>query len=743
MIIYEQLMTARNDASCPGRTSRRVAGWLGVLLLWCCLAPGLRAEPTNDNLLVYSEMLNNGWQDWGWVNHYATNGLPATTDKPPAGLTNCMVFAATGGYQAWWLVHDPINSALYTNLILWVNGGPTGGQYVGIEAQGTSWGPRVSLTAPTNQWQEFTFSLAALGVANITNLTGFQIWNGSAAQPAFYLANLSLTANPPPAVVNVVVNVTNTVRTMAANLFGINQVAWDGNVDTPTSTGILNDLGNPCLRWPGGSWGDGYHWTNEPDSEGYVNRNWGSFSTNFIALATNTHAQAFIIVNYGSSDAGEAAYGVRMFNITNHCGFKYWEVGNEVGGSWEEDDNTNAPWQPHDPWTYAMRFTDYYNQMKAVDPTIKVGAVADITEDGTSNYTNHPVVNPRTGVTHNGWTPVMLTYMRSNGITPDFLIEHKYAPADGDTYGLLYFKGWAADAVGVRQMVTDYLGSAGTNVTLESTESGTAGDCQSVSLVGGLMYADDVGQIMQTELNSRLWWDMRNGQSAIVDSDNALYGWRTNASGAYIGDGGIVYNLGAPGNRYPTYYVAKLLSYFARGGDRVVTVTNNYPLLGTYAVQRTNGTLTLLVLNKSAYASLTAVLAIKGYVPGSNAVVYSYGMTQDNAAETGIGSPDIATNSLTGAGASFSAIFPPYSASVLSLAPAAPRLVVPAGQAPGQFAFQLWGQAGVPYIIQKTTHLNGIWNSQSTNTVTGNYASITNSISNPAMPAFYRAVWEP
>ena len=62
----------------------------------------------------------------------------------------------------------------------------------------------------------------------------------------------------------------------------------------------------------------------------------------------------------------EAAYGVRIFNITNHCNFKYWEVGNEVGGFWEWDWNTNAPYKAHDPWTYAMRFKDYYTQIKAV-----------------------------------------------------------------------------------------------------------------------------------------------------------------------------------------------------------------------------------------------------------------------------------------------------------------------------------------------------------------------------------------
>ena len=35
---------------------------------------------------------------------------------------------------------------------------------------------------------------------------------------------------------------------------------------------------------------------------------------------------------------------------------------------------------PHDPWTYAMRFTNYYAQMKAADPTIKVGGAASGTD---------------------------------------------------------------------------------------------------------------------------------------------------------------------------------------------------------------------------------------------------------------------------------------------------------------------------------------------------------------------------
>ena len=703
----------------------------------------------NDDQLVYSEMLNNGWQDWGWVPHHATN-------NPTYNGTNAMVFAASSIYQAWWLVHDPIDTTLYTSLTLWLNGGSKGGQTVGVQAEaGSSWGTQIQVKAPTNSWQQFTFSLASLGVGNVTNLAGIQIWNGGTLQSNFCIADIRLVAAPPPATVHVSVNATQTVRTVDARVFGINTAAWDGNLDTANTISILTNMDNQALRWPGGSWSDGYHWTNEAWMDGATSaRNWGSFTTNFIHVATNTHAQVYMIANYGSSTPAEAAFGVRMCNVTNHAGFKYWEIGNEVGGSWETDNNTTPPWQPHDPWTYAMRFKDYYNQMKAVDPTIKIGAVADITEDGTANYTNHPVVNPRTGVTHNGWTSVMLHTMLTNGVIPDFLIEHKYAPSDGDTWDLLYSSTWASDAAGLRQMLVDYLGSVNTNVELACTEHGTGGDRQPVSLVGGLFWADSIGQILQTEFNSRLWWDLRNGQSGVINSDNALYGWRTGwftnvalltNTIQFYSDGGIVAGLGSEAtNRYPTFYCGKLMKYFARGGDTVLAATNDYQLLSAYAVRRTNGCLTLLVVNKSSYASLNAAITLTGYVPFSNATVYSYGIPQDDAARTGIGSPDIAQTNSPVAGANFNHAFPPYSATVLRLTPAAPSLAVPAAPPPppGQFVFQLQGQPGVPYVIQMSTNLISTnWIAISTNTPAGGTFYLTNAMSSGAQ--FYRAVWRP
>ena len=153
---------------------------------------------------------------------------------------------------------------------------------------------------------------------------------------------------------------------------------------------------------------------------------------------------------------------------------------------------------PQDPYTYALRFKDYYTQMKAADPTIKIGAVAVTGEDSYANYTDHPAVNPRTGASHNGWTPVMLATLKSVGITPDFLIYHRYPEAPGaeSDSGLLLSSGtWATDAANLRQQLNDYLGAAAPSVELDCTENNSVYSNpgkQSTSLVNGLFLADSV-----------------------------------------------------------------------------------------------------------------------------------------------------------------------------------------------------------------------------------------------------------
>ena len=86
-----------------------------------------------------------------------------------------------------------------------------------------------------------------------------------------------------------------------------------------------------------------------------------------------------------------------------------------------------------------------------------------------------------------------------------------------------------------------------------------------------------------------------------------------------------------------------------------------------YAARRTDGTLTLLAINKSPSAALTASITLDGFAPASTFTVRSYGIPQDAAARTGVGSADVATSGASGAGKTFGFSFPPYSATVLVL----------------------------------------------------------------------------
>jgi hypothetical protein len=78
---------------------------------------------------------------------------------------------------------------------------------------------------------------------------------------------------------------------------------------------------------------------------------------------------------------------------------------------------------------------------------------------------------------------------------------------------------------------------------------------------------------------------------------------------------------------------------------------------------------------------------------------------------------------------------------VFNFAPAAPGLsVLPA--ASGQFAFQLNGQSGTPYIVQSSPDLVN-WTAVSTNRLAGPTLNFTNAVSFADSARFWRAIWQP
>jgi hypothetical protein len=528
--------------------------------------------------------------------------------------------------------------------------------------------------------------------------------------------------------VSISVNADSPVRTVDERVFGLNAVIWDPEAGSTQTVNLIKAAGVRTIRIPGGSLSDEYHWnlnksidrTNPSQNNTWT---WSSSIANFANLFTGLNAQVFATVNYGSGTPEEAAAWVAYANGTPNTGpnigtdangtnwltagswalirraaplstndgmnflrvsrndpynIKYWEIGNECYGPWE----TDLQAVKHDGYTYATRAKDYITKMKSVDSTIKIGVVVVPSEtDYANGNTSHPAVNPRTGAINNGWTPVMLARLKALAVTPDFVIYHRYeqAPAadqpnnpENDANLLQKAKTWADDAAFLRRQLTDYLGATeGNKVEIVVTENNSvyaSPGKQTTSLVNGLYLADSVGNILQTEINGLMWWDLRNSQEAGNNNSPSLYGWRN------YGDYGILSSPSTGGSSgyfdaYPTYYVTKLLSKFARQGDTVITTTSNNNLLTAFAVKTAAGGVNLLVINKDPAATRTATIALGGFTPDASASVYLYGKSQDDAAKNGgsAASMDILNSALSVAGSTFSASFAPYSVSVIQL----------------------------------------------------------------------------
>ncbi len=614
---------------------------------------------------VYADALQGGWQDWSWGTRDFNNVSPVQ-----AGAKS--IKASLKAWEAVSFWHPAFSAVPYASLSFWANGGSGGQrlQIVGVADTVDTGSYTLPFALPANRWTNIVVPLSAFGAANAVNFTRFHLQlrnDGTTAD--FWLDEVELLPKSTVAIVQL--DAGTVVRHADARWLGVNTAIWDGHFDSAPTRTALAELGTRILRFPGGSISDEYHW-----ATGRTGTNtwpWATSFAQFANVATNAGAEVFITVNYGTGTPEEAAAWVRHANVTNRLGFKYWEIGNEIHGTWELDANQ----LPHHAYTYAVRAASYLELMRAADPTIKIGVVVTPGEDSYQNgYTDHPVVNPRTGQTKYGWTPVLLSTLKQLGAKPDFLIHHHYPewsnPSNptgaADDASLLSSAGnWARDAADLRQQLTDYYGVDSANVELVVTEnnadSGAQGR-QSTSLVNGLYYAESLGRLIQTEFNALVWWDLRNGTDTNGDFSSSLFGWRS------YGDLGMI---NGASTRHPAFYAAKLMQYLVTPGADILSAEANLPQLSAFGSRGTDGLLSLLVINKDRSLSITSRVAVAGFVPQAAALVRSYGIPQDEAARTNAppASQDLSTNTFTGAASAFTNVFAPYSLTLFIFAPAA------------------------------------------------------------------------
>ena len=175
--------------ACNSKTAFAVS----LLFLWSAVTSGWAQDQA-----IYSDSLQNGWQNWGWTQINYNNTSPVHSGSLSISVT------ITQGWQGIYIAHNAFNCSTYTNLVFWINGGASGGQQLQIQGHaGGAPQTAFTLTAPTaNTWTRYTVSLASIGVANRTDMDGFWIQGINTAQPTFYLDDIVLATNstPPPTV---------------------------------------------------------------------------------------------------------------------------------------------------------------------------------------------------------------------------------------------------------------------------------------------------------------------------------------------------------------------------------------------------------------------------------------------------------------------------------------------------------------------------------------------------------------
>jgi alpha-L-arabinofuranosidase len=219
------------------------------------------------------------------------------------------------------------------------------------------------------------------------------------------------------------------LENMGKSLYRGGLLAPDGSVRQDVLS-PLKDLHVSNLRWPGGLFADGYHWTDGIGKDRPVRPNvfWrrlspimgpkdpNHFGTHeFLDLCETFGAEPYINVNLGTGTPEEAANWVRYCNAGERSstgkrraangrakpwGVKLWGIGNETFGWWASGHSG--------PSNYAEKYLRFTEAMRTEDKSIKPVAV------GTCDLFPE-------------WNPALLDKI---GDDADYLSVHVYLPGN-------------------------------------------------------------------------------------------------------------------------------------------------------------------------------------------------------------------------------------------------------------------------------------------------------------------------
>jgi Cellulose binding domain len=454
---------------------------------------------------------------------------------------------------------------------------------------------------------------------------------------------LASTASAATLSARVAVNASQGRGTIPATAFGINTAVYDSLMNDAPVAGLMRSAGINVMRYPGGSYGDIYHWQTHTAPGGFVAP--GTTFDSFMTTVRNAGAQAMVIANYGTGTPQEAADWVRSANITRGYDVRYWEIGNEVygngfyGAQWEADNHPDKS-----PAAYASNALQYITAMKAVDPTVKVGVVVT-----TPGFWPDGVVGPGSSA---DWNHTVLPVLAPRA---DFVVFHWYPGASSSSVAsMLTTPSLVAGAVSqLRSLINQFGGANAPNVRIMVTETNST--LAKTSQPAALFAADNTMTMLENGIASVDWWNTHNGMGTPS----------TNPDGSLdYNDEGVLSNASCNGGTceppaetpFAPYFGLQMLNRVGVPGDQMVAASSDQSPVAAHAVRRANGHLTVLLVNKDPGNSYAVTLLYSGFQPSGTPTVFSFlnGARSITSAQQGTATAQT---------------IPPYSLTTVDLAP--------------------------------------------------------------------------
>ena len=218
---------------------------------------------------------------------------------------------------------------------------------------------------------------------------------------------------------------------------------------------------------------------------------------------------------------------------------------------------------------------------------------------------------------------------------------------------------------------------------------------QMVSLVNAMFASDNYMTWLENGVANVDWWDLHNGPSTTGDNDPTLFGTST------FGDEGIL-SIGtgpepAAETPFAPYYGIQMLTKLGKVGDKMISALSDQPLVTAHGVLQSNGSVSLMLINKDPQNNYTAHVALSGIVAASTGKTYFYGQNSTQI-----------TTSTNPTGSNFQINVPSYSITVVNVPPLTPLHVFPPGlqmvSAPASYTGDTWSQ-----FLNPTTNEIAVW----------------------------------